>query len=80
MDYHESLKIAGGLLALLLFIPMILGILKDGAEGQSCATWFLWGVLDTIISISIIAQHGNFYLQLGFAIGDVLLVALLLAN
>jgi len=80
MDYHERLKIAGGLLALLLFIPLIMGILKDGAEGQSCATWLLWGTLDTVLTISVIAQHGNFYLPLGFAIGDVLLVALLLAK
>lgn len=80
MDYHQGLKIAGGLLALLLFIPLIIGILKDGAEGQSCATWLLWGTLDTVLTISVIAQHGNFYLPLGFAIGDVLLVALLLAK
>jgi hypothetical protein len=80
MDYHEGLKIAGGLLALLLFIPLIIGILKDGTEGQSCATWLLWGTLDTVLTISVIAQHGNFYLPLGFAIGDVLLVALLLAK
>jgi hypothetical protein len=80
MDYHQGLKIAGGLMALLLFIPLIIGILKDGAGGQSCATWLLWGTLDTVLTISVIAQHGNFYLPLGFAIGDVLLVALLLAK
>jgi hypothetical protein len=78
MDYHEYLKIAGGLMALLLFIPMITGILKEGTEGQSCATWFLWGLLDTVLTISVIEQHGNFFLPLGFAIGDVLLVILLL--
>jgi hypothetical protein len=78
MDYHDFLKIAGGALALLLFIPMIFGILKEGAEGQSCASWFLWGLLDTVLTISVIEQHGNFLLPLGFAIGDVLLVVLLL--
>ncbi|HEY2083058.1 MAG TPA: hypothetical protein VGI88_09760 [Verrucomicrobiae bacterium] len=80
MDYHQSLKIAGGLLALLLFIPMIMGILKDGAEGQSGATWLLWGVLDTVLTITIIEQRGNFLLPLGFAIGDIALVILLLAK
>jgi hypothetical protein len=80
MDYHERLKILGGLMALLLFIPLIIGILKDGAEGQSCATWLLWGALDTVLTISVIAQHGNFYLPLGFAIGDVMLVVLLLVK
>jgi len=80
MDYHDRLKIAGGLLALLLFIPMILGILKDGVEGQSGATWFLWGVLDTVLTVSVMEQHGNFLLPLGFAIGDVLVVILLLTK
>lgn len=80
MDYHQGFKIAGGLMALLLFIPMISGILKDGAEGQSCATWMLWGALDTVLTISVIEQRGNFLLPLGFAIGDVLLVVLLLAK
>jgi hypothetical protein len=80
MDYHQGLKIAGGVLALLLFIPMIAGILKEGVESQSCASWLLWGALDTMLTISIIAQHGNFLLPLGFAIGDALLVILLLAG
>ena len=79
-DYHAILQIAGGALALLLFIPLIRVIIKEGAEGQSCATWFLWGLLDTILTISVIEQHGNFYLPLGFAIGDVSLVILLLAK
>ncbi|HEX4264644.1 MAG TPA: hypothetical protein VH597_09920 [Verrucomicrobiae bacterium] len=80
MDYHQSLKIAGGLVALLLFVPMVLGILKDGADGHSGASWLLWGALDTVLTITIIEQHGNFLLPLGFAIGDVLLVILLLAK
>jgi len=80
MDYHQVLKIAGGLLALLLFIPMLASILKEGAEGQSCATWMLWGALDTVLTISIIQQQGNFLLPLGFAIGDVIVVILLLAK
>jgi hypothetical protein len=78
MDPHTILKITGGALALLLFIPLIRSIIREGAEGQSCATWFLWGLLDTVLAISIIEQHGNFYLPLGFAIGDVSLVILLL--
>ncbi len=80
MEYHQVLKIAGGLLALLMFIPMLASILKEGAEGQSCATWMLWGALDTVLTISIIQQRGNFLLPLGFAIGDVLVVILLLAK
>jgi hypothetical protein len=78
MDYHEPLKIAGGVMALLLFIPLIRSFLKEGVEGQSGATWFLWAALDTILTISVIEQRGNFYLPLGFAIGDTLVVILLL--
>jgi hypothetical protein len=78
MDYHEYLKIAGGAMALLLFVPLIRSAIKEGVEGQSCATWLLWALLDTILTISVIEQRGNFYLPLGFAIGDTLLVILLL--
>lgn len=80
MDYHQALKIAGGLLALLLFIPMIAGILKCGAEGQSCATWLLWGALDTILTVSLFLREGNYQLPLGFTIGDIALVVLLLSK
>ena len=80
MDYHEILKIAGAALALLLFIPMVAGILKTGAQGQSSAMWLLWGALDAVLTVSIIEQRGNFLLPLGFAIGDLLLVILLVVK
>lgn len=78
MDYHEYLKIAGGIMALVLFWPLIRVIIREGAEGQSGASWLLWGLLDTILTISVIEQRGNFYLPLGFAIGDLFIVILLL--
>lgn len=78
MDYHEFLKIAGGIMALVLFWPLIRVIIREGAEGQSGASWLLWGLLDTILTISVIEQRGNFYLPLGFAIGDLFIVILLL--
>ena len=80
MDYHQGLKIAGGVLALLLFIPMIAGILKHGAQGQSGASWLLWGALDAVLTVSLFERAGNYQLPLGFAIGDVALVVLLLAK
>lgn len=80
MDYHSLLKISGGILALLLFIPLIRGIIKEGAQGQSCATWFLWGLLDIILTISLIEQHGNFHMPLGFAVGDLLVFVLLIVK
>jgi hypothetical protein len=80
MDFHGFLKIAGGIGALALFVPMAAGNIKDGGAGQSCATWLLWAVLDTILTVSIIQQHGNFLLPLGFAAGSAALALLLLAR
>jgi hypothetical protein len=80
MDIHEILKIAGGALALLLFIPMARQILKENGAGQSFATWFLWAVMDSILAASTIVRHGNYYLPLGFAIGGVAMTILLLAK
>lgn len=80
MDYHQSLKIAGGLLALLLFIPLISSILKGGAEGQSCATWLLWCALDGILTVSLVRSQGNYFLPLGFAVGDLAVAGLLIAK
>lgn len=80
MEYHQGLQIAGGLLALLLFIPLILSIVKEGAEGQSCATWLLWGALDTILTFSLLWTRGNYFLPLGFAIGDFAVVILLVVK
>jgi hypothetical protein len=78
MDLHDILKLTGGLLALALFVPMIVGVVRDGGAGQSFATWILWAVLDTILSTSIILQHGNYFIVLGFAIGGWLMAGLLL--
>lgn len=80
MDLHEILKIAGGALALLLFIPMALQILKDNGAGQSFATWFLWAVMDSILTASTIVRQGNYFLPLGFAIGGVAMTILLLTK
>jgi hypothetical protein len=80
MDYHEGLKIAGGLVALLLFIPMIAGIIKDGAKGHSGASWLLWGALDAILTVSLMERSGNYELPLGFTVGDIILVVLLVAK
>ncbi|HEU6447555.1 MAG TPA: hypothetical protein VFV23_03865 [Verrucomicrobiae bacterium] len=80
MDFHEILRIAGGVGTLLMFIPMAMEIVKRGGEGQSFATWLLWAMLDSILSISTILKHGNFLLPLGYAIGGWALTVLLLAK
>ena len=62
MDFHDALKIAGGLGALALFVPMAVEAIKDGGAGQSFATWLLWAALDTILTISLFLQGGNYLL------------------
>lgn len=61
MDFHDFLKIAGGIGALALFVPMAVGIIKDGGAGQSFATWMLWAALDTVLTISLFQQRGNYF-------------------
>jgi len=78
MDYHDVLKLAGGIGALALFVPMAVEVVKDGGAGQSFATWFLWAALDSILTISIFERHGNFLLPMGFAAGGIFLTILLL--
>ena len=78
MDLHGILKLTGGALALLLFIPMIAETVRAGGAGQSFATWLLWAALDVILVGSLIQHHGNFSVMLGFAIGDIALAGLLL--
>ena len=80
MDFHDALKIAGGLGALALFVPMAVEMIKDGGAGQSFATWMLWAALDTILTISLFLQRGNYLLPLGFAAGGIALTTLLLVK
>jgi hypothetical protein len=80
MDFHDILKLAGGIGALALYVPMSARIIKDGGAGQSFATWMLWAALDTILTISLFLQRGNFLLPLGFAIGGIALTILLLVK
>jgi hypothetical protein len=80
MNPHDFLKLAGGVLACALYLPMILEIVRARGAGQSIATWGLWAVLDTILTITLWQQHGNYLLSLGFAVGGVALAVVLLAQ
>ncbi len=80
MSGHEILKLAGGLMALGLFVPMIVEIVRSRGAGQSFATWGLWAVLDVMLTITLWQQHGNYLLSLGFAVGGVALAVVLLAQ
>src|SRR5258706_15345696 len=80
MNGHDILKLAGGVMALALFVPMIVEIVRTRGAGQSFATWGLWAVLDSILTITLWQQHGNYLLSLGFAVGGVFLSAVMLAQ
>jgi hypothetical protein len=80
MNGHDILKLAGGVMALALFVPMIVTVARTGAAGQSFATWALWAVLDSTLTITIWQQHGNYLLTLGFALGGIALSAALLVR
>jgi hypothetical protein len=80
MNPHDLLKLAGGVMAMALYVPMILEIIRASGAGQSFATWGLWVVLDTVLTITLWQQHGNYLLSLGFAMGGVALAAVLLAQ
>jgi hypothetical protein len=80
MNGHEILKLAGGVMALGLYAPMIYEIIRSGGAGQSFATWGLWAALDSMLTITLWQQHGNFLLPLGFATGGVVLTVVLLAR
>ncbi len=67
-------------MALGLFVPMILEIVRTRGVGQSVATWGLWAVLDSMLTITLYQQHGNYLLSLGFAVGGLFLAAVLLAQ
>ena len=78
MNPHEILKLAGGLLALVMYVPLIKDVLRFGSAGQSFATWGLWAGLDSMLTITLWVQHGNYSLSLGYAVGGLILTAVLL--
>jgi hypothetical protein len=80
MNGHDILKLAGGVMALALFVPMIVEIVRTRGAGQSFATWGLWVVLDSMLTITLWQQHGNYFLSLGFAVGGGFLSVVLLAQ
>jgi len=80
MDYHEWLKIAGGVAGFLMYLPLVRHAVRHNGAGQSFAMWFLWAVLDTTLTLSIVVQHGNYLLSAGFAVGSILLSVVLFAK
>ena len=80
MDGNQVLKVAGGLLALLMIVPLVVSAVRQNGAGQSFAMWALWAVLDTTVTVSLIAQEGNLWLSAGYAAGSVTLAGVLLVK
>jgi hypothetical protein len=80
MNHHAVFSLMGGILAMLMFIPLFLRTRREGGVGQSFASWLLWGLLDLILIFSLLEQQGNFWIIAGFAIGDFSLALLLAAQ
>jgi hypothetical protein len=63
-----SWQLIGGVVGLLVHIPLLYGIWK-GTIKQSFATYGLWCVLDSITAYAIYSQEGNFWLAFLYAVG-----------
>lgn len=57
-------------MALLTYFPLWY-LIKVGPTEQNRLTWGLWGALDIIATVTIIAQHGNFLLPAAYVIGSI---------
>jgi hypothetical protein len=79
-EYQDLLKISGGALGLLMYVPLVISAVRDRGAGQSFATWGLWALLDTTVTVSLIVQRGNFWLTAGFATGSIILALVLLGQ
>lgn len=61
-------QIIAGIIGIIAYIPLIIGLVKNKIE-QSFAAFLLWGMLDTIATITTILERGNYWLPLANAIG-----------
>lgn len=77
MSINEILVWTGSLIAFGLYLPLILGILRDKIE-QSFASWALWATLDLIALISIANQKGNYLFLVFYVIGSTITACMLL--
>lgn len=74
MEYLQPLSGAIGIAAYLL---LMLALLRSNSE-QSFAAFLLWALLDGIATITIILEHGNYWLALANAIGSAVITLLLI--
>jgi hypothetical protein len=72
----NNLSFIAGIVGLAGNIPLIIGIYRNKVK-QNFIAWMLWALLDCITTASIIFQHGNFFLPLGYTFGSVSVATLL---
>jgi len=65
------------LLALSLYPPTARQILRREME-QNLATFILWGTLDAVVAVSIMFQHGNWYLPAAYVLGCMVVITALI--
>lgn len=71
------LTVLAGIIGILVDIPLCRGIWKDQIR-QNFVTYFLWGLLDAIVFVTILLQGGNIWLPLGYTIGSLIVAVFLL--
>jgi hypothetical protein len=79
MGLTDFLQVLAGILGIIAYLPLINGILKSKIE-QSFAAFMLWGLLDTIATITTILEGGNFWLPLSNAVGANIMAILLVVK
>src|ERR1035437_856764 len=62
----DLLQLVAGIIGIVASIPLLFGIYKNKVE-LNFAAFMLWALLDAIAAITIILQHGNYKLVLGYA-------------
>lgn len=79
MGLTSVLQLLAGILGIIAYLPLIIGILKSKIE-QSFAAFMLWGMLDTIATLTTILEGGNFWLPLSNAVGSNVMAILLVVK
>lgn len=70
----NPLALAGALLALAMYLPLCISMLKAGVK-QNLATFLLWGILDAIAAGSSFLEGGNYMLPTFYVLGCISVIA-----
>lgn len=79
MDKQEYLQVSAALVGIAAYVILVVGIIKTNKE-QNFAAFLLWGMLDSVATITSIIGHGNFWLPLSNAFGASVIAVLLMVK